>query len=273
MERQELIDTIKEKRSFLCVGLDTDINRIPEEFLQHDNPMLAFNKAIIDITSPYCVAYKPNTAFYEQYGSEGWKTLEQTLEYIPNGIMKIADAKRGDIGNTSRQYAKAFFDNLNADALTIAPYMGRDSVQPFMEWKEKWTVLLAVTSNEGSADFQQQQLKTEELLYEKVVKTAMNWSDSEKLMFVVGATAGEHIRRVREMAPDNFFLVPGVGAQGGSLSDVATKGMTADCNLLVNASRSIIYAKNSANFEDAVRSACEKLQREMEQLLSARGVI
>lgn len=273
MNKQALIDTIRHKKSFLCVGLDTDIDRIPKKFLQYDNPVLTFNKAIIDITAPHCVAYKPNAAFYERYGWEGVKTLQETLDYIPKGILKIVDAKRGDIGNTSAHYARAVFDTMNADAITVAPYMGRDSVTPFFEWKNKWVILLAVTSNEGSQDFQMLHNVEGQALYEKVVEESQKWGSSEQMMFVVGATVGEHIERVRSIAPDYFFLVPGVGAQGGSLSEVARLGMTRDCGLLVNASRSIIYADNSANFEDAVATACQSLQGEMSQLLSEHGVI
>lgn len=273
MNRSELIAQIKSKRSFLCVGLDTDIDRIPRKFLDYDNPVLAFNKAIIDLTAPYCVAYKPNTAFYERYGSEGWKTLEETLNYIPDNCLKIADAKRGDIGNTSGYYAQAFFEALNADAITVAPYMGKDSVVPFLGWKEKWVILLALTSNAGSADFQTRANSEGQLLYEEVLAKACEWATPEQMMFVVGATNGEHIGRIRAQVPHHFFLVPGVGAQGGDLQEVARYGMTADCGLLVNASRSIIYAENSAKFEEAVTAACRSLQGQMEQLLEVHNVL
>src|SRR5690554_3286107 len=273
MNRQTLIAEIKRKRSFLCVGLDTDIDRIPKKFLKYDNPVLEFNKVIIDLTSKYCVAYKPNTAFYEKYGSRGWKTLEDTFAYMPDNILKIADAKRGDIGNTSAQYARAFFDTLHADAVTVAPYMGSDSVNPFLEWKDKWVILLAVTSNSGSSDFQMQPLGQGMPLYQKVVQTAIQWGDPGQMMLVVGATAGDHIRKVRDLAPEHFFLVPGVGAQGGDLKEVARNAMTKNCGLLVNLSRSVIYADNSANFEEAVVSACEAVQLEMEQLLKEHHVL
>ncbi len=273
MTKTQLIEAIKSKRSFLCVGLDTDIHRIPKKFLQYDNPVLEFNKAIIDLTAPYCVAYKPNTAFYERDGWKGWKTLEETFHHIPEGVFKIADAKRGDIGNTSEHYARAFFENMNADSVTVAPYMGNDSVAPFLKWKDKWVILLAITSNAGSHDFQLQSLDNGGLLYERVVKTATGWGTSEQMMFVVGATTGDHIRKMRTLAPDYFFLVPGVGAQGGDLHQVAQNGMTKDCGLLVNLSRSVIYADNSANFEEAVVSACKQIQQEMEQLLIRHHVV
>jgi orotidine-5'-phosphate decarboxylase len=273
MNRKALVEQILRKRSFLCVGLDTDIERIPEKFRNYANPVLAFNEAIVEITSPYCVAYKPNTAFYECHGWQGWKTLEDTLRFIPESHLTIVDAKRGDIGNTSLKYAKAFFEQMNADALTVAPYMGSDSVQPFLEYKDKWLILLAVTSNEGSNDFQLQQMDNGDMLFEKVVKTAQKWGSPENLMFVVGATRSGQLARMREIAPENFFLVPGVGAQGGSLEDVAAQAMTNECGLLVNASRSIIYAGNSANFEQEVENACLELQQQMEQLLIARGLV
>lgn len=273
MNKQQIFDEIKRKRSFLCVGLDSDIDRIPKKFLKYDDPVLAFNKTIIEITAPYCVAYKPNTAFYERYGATGWKTLESTFELIPENILRIADAKRGDIGNTSGYYAHAAFEALNADAITVAPYMGEDSVKPFLAWKNKWVILLAITSNPGGAEFQQQKLVSGELLYEKVVKTSQTWGSSENLMYVVGATNGEHIDRMRELAPDHFFLVPGVGAQGGSLAEVARRGMNDSCGLLVNASRSVIYADNSSNFEEAVEQSCKALQSEMEGILLQRGLI
>lgn len=273
MTKADLIATIKEKRSFLCVGLDTDIRRIPKKFLAFEDPVLAFNKTIIEITAPYAVAYKPNTAFYENTGSKGWKTLEDTFAAMPADVLKIADAKRGDIGNTSNQYAEAGFNILGADAITVAPYMGSDSVQPFLEWKDKWTILLAVTSNAGSSDFQTLKLENGNTLYSEVVQRAKNWGSSDQLMFVVGATSGKHIGEMRSLAPDHFFLVPGVGAQGGSLSEVASQGMNDDCGLLVNASRSILYADNSLKFEEAVESVCRKLQKQMEEALVRKGII
>lgn len=273
MNKAALIAEIKRKRSFLCVGLDTDIDRIPKQFLSYENPVLEFNKVIIDLTAPYCVAYKPNTAFYERYGWKGWKTLEDTFDHIPENIFKIADAKRGDIGNTSAHYARAFFDALNADAVTVAPYMGSDSVEPFLQWKDKWVILLAVTSNAGSKDFQLLRDGDGKALYEKVIETSREWGSDEQLMLVVGATAGEHIRKVRQLAPDHFFLVPGVGAQGGDLKEVTKNGMNKECGLLVNLSRSVIYADNSRNFEEAVVSACQSVQQEMEQLLMEHQVL
>jgi orotidine-5'-phosphate decarboxylase len=273
MNKQEIFEQIKLKRSFLCVGLDTDIDRIPKQFLKYDNPVLEFNKAIIEITAPYAVAYKPNTAFYERYGAAGWNTLHETIACMPANVLKIADAKRGDIGNTSGYYAKAFFETMQADAVTVAPYMGADSVLPFLEWKNKWTILLALTSNAGSADFQLIATTSGSSLYEEVVQQAVNWGDSDQLMFVVGATNAVHLSKMRKLAPDHFFLVPGVGAQGGSLADVAKYGMNDNCGLLVNASRSIIYADNSANFEESVELACKSLQAEMESLLKQHGLI
>lgn len=273
MNKNDLVAEIRAKRSFLCVGLDTDIDRIPKKFLEYANPVLEFNKVIIDLTAPYCVAYKPNTAFYERYGAEGWKTLEETLKYIPDNCLKIADAKRGDIGNTSGYYAQAFFETLNADAVTVAPYMGKDSVVPFLGREEKWVILLALTSNTGSADFQTQANAQGRMLYEEVLGKASEWATPDQMMFVVGATNGEHIGRIRKQVPNHFFLVPGVGAQGGDLHEVAKYGMTSDCGLLVNASRSIIYAENSANFEEAVIAACTSLQGQMAQLLEAHGVL
>jgi len=273
MNKAELIEQIKIKRSFLCVGLDSDLSKIPSKFLKYQNPILEFNKAIIEIASPYCVAFKPNSAFYELNGAKGWVTLEQTFRQIPDNIFKIADAKRGDIGNTSEYYAQAFFDEIGADALTIAPYMGADSVTPFVNHPDKWAIVLAITSNQGSSDFQQLQLADGRFLFEEVVRKSMEWSTSNLLMFVVGATRGEFLSKMRSIAPDYFFLVPGVGAQGGSLAEVANLAMNDECGLIVNASRSIIYPEYSDNFEHAVENACIEMQREMEQLLLKKGII
>jgi orotidine-5'-phosphate decarboxylase len=273
MNKSELIAQIKSKRSFLCVGLDTDLSKIPAKFLSYQNPILEFNKVIIDIAAPFCVAFKPNSAFYEQHGNNGWSALEQTFKHIPKNIFKIADAKRGDIGNTSTYYANAFFDQMGADALTIAPYMGADSVQPFLTKTDKWAILLAITSNTGSCDFQQLKLEDGRFVFEAVVERAIKWATSEQLMFVVGATRGELLFRMRQLAKDYFFLVPGVGAQGGDLSEVAELAMNEECGLLVNASRSIIYPEYSDNFELAVEKACIEMQQEMEQLLLKKGII
>lgn len=254
MNRQQIIEQIRKKGTFLCVGLDTDIKKIPEHLLTEEDPMFAFNKAIIDATAPYCVAYKPNTAFYESRGTEGWQTLERTVNYLrtnyPDHFI-IADAKRGDIGNTSSLYARAFFENMGVDAITVAPYMGFDSVKPFMDYEGKWVILLALTSNPGSRDFQFLTDMTGTRLFEHVLETAQKWGTTENLMFVVGATQGAMFAEVRRVAPQSFLLVPGVGAQGGSLEEVAKWGMTPECGLLVNSSRGIIYASSGTDFADA----------------------
>jgi orotidine-5'-phosphate decarboxylase len=262
MTKQELIEQIRLKESFLCVGLDPDMSKIPAHLLEMDDPIFEFNKAIIDATHPYAVAFKPNTAFFECHGSKGWDSLEKTINYIPNECMIIADAKRGDIGNTSTYYAKTFFETLKADAVTVAPYMGSDSVLPFTKFDGKWVVLLALTSNEGAKDFQ---LKAGEhgLLFENVLKTSMQWASSEKMMFVVGATRAEDIAEVRKLAPDYFFLVPGVGAQGGSLEDVVKYGANKECGLLVNSSRGIIYASSGLDFANEAKKEALKIQNQM----------
>ena len=275
MNKQQLIKQIKQKRSFLCVGLDTDINKIPQTLQAMEDPIFEFNKQIINKTAEYAVAYKPNTAFYEVYGSKGWQSLERTIQYIRINhpeIFIIADAKRGDIGNTSANYAKAFFNSLNADALTVAPYMGKDSVEPFLNFEDKWVILLALTSNKGSQDFQYLNVG-ERMLHEQVLQTATTWADSEKMMFVVGATHPEELGKIREMLPDYFFLVPGVGAQGGDLQAVAKFGLSKDCGLLVNSSRGIIYASNDFDFADRAGDAARKMQQEMELLLQTHGII
>jgi orotidine-5'-phosphate decarboxylase len=265
MNKLELIDQIKNKRSFLCVGLDTDITKIPKHLLACDDPIFEFNKQIIDATNEFCVAYKPNTAFYEAYGMAGWKSLERTINYIKEKYPKqfsIADAKRGDIGNTSGMYAKAFFENLNFDAITVAPYMGQDSVQPFLEYKNKWTILLAHTSNIGAKDFQS--LKNEnEFLYETVLRKSMLWGNSNNMMYVVGATQADSLAVIRKIIPDHFLLVPGVGTQGGSLSTVAKHGINKEIGLLVNSSRAILYANTDISFAEAARDEAEKIQKEM----------
>ncbi len=269
MNKQQLIEQIQKKKSFLCVGLDTDINKIPQDLLALEDPVFEFNKQIITKTAEFAVAYKPNTAFYEVYGAKGWQSLERTIQYIKinyPGIFIIADAKRGDIGNTSANYAKAFFNTLKADALTVAPYMGKDSVEPFLGFEDKWVILLALTSNAGSKDFQY--LNTgERLLYQQVLQTATTWASSEKMMFVVGATHPEELGEIRQLLPDYFFLVPGVGAQGGDLQTVAKYGLNKDCGLLVNSSRGIIYASNKFDFADRAAEEAQKLQRQMAAVL------
>lgn len=276
MTRQQLIENIRSKGSFLCVGLDTDIKKIPEHLRDKEDPIFEFNKAIIDATAAYCVAYKPNTAFYESLGVKGWEALGRTVAYIrenyPDQFI-IADAKRGDIGNTSSLYARAFFENLDVDALTVAPYMGFDSVKPFMEYDGKWVILLALTSNPGSHDFQFMTDMTGTRLFEHVLETARKWGGEDKLMFVVGATQGAMFSEVRRVAPDNFLLVPGVGAQGGSLEDVVKWGINRDCGLLVNSSRGIIYASQGEDFAEAAASEARKLRDHMTMLLSVHGIV
>lgn len=276
MNRKELIEQIKKKGSFLCVGLDTDIKKIPEHLLSCEDPIFEFNKAIIDATADYCVAYKPNVAFYESLGVAGWNALDKTVKYLrenyPDQFI-IADAKRGDIGNTSSLYARAFFENLQVDALTVAPYMGEDSVKPFIAYDGKWVILLALTSNPGSRDFQFMAQNDGERLFEMVLEKAQRWGNEDNLMFVVGATQGEMFADVRRVASRSFLLVPGVGAQGGSLEDVAKWGMTTECGLLVNSSRGIIYASHGEDFAEAAAAEARKLRDHMSILLSTRGVI
>ena len=267
MNRQELVNQINTKRSFLCIGLDTDINKIPKFLLKFDDPVYEFNRQIIAATHDLCVAYKPNLAFYESQGVMGLLSMQKTLGQIPPDIFTIADAKRGDIGNTSSMYAKSFFEHYGFHSVTVAPYMGSDSVKPFLEFKDKWVIVLALTSNEGAADFQLVDSSSGEKLYEKVIRKCMTWATPEQLMFVVGATKAESLANIRLMAPDNFLLVPGVGAQGGSLADVAKYGMNKDCGLLVNASRSILYASNGEDFADKAREEALKMQKEMAVLM------
>lgn len=266
MTRNQIIEQIRKKRSFLCVGLDTDLDLIPDCLKNHPNPVVEFNKRIIEATHDLCVAYKPNTAFYESRGVKGWEDLVQTSALIPKDCLSIADAKRGDIGNTSTRYAQAFFDvslsGMDFDAVTIAPYMGSDSVKPFLAFKGKWVIVLALTSNEGIADFQNLQ-QNDMHLFEFVIQKANTWASAEQLMFVVGATRGEAFKTIRKHAPHNFLLVPGVGAQGGSLAEVCQYGMTKDCGLLVNASRSIIYASKGDDFAEKAREEALKIQQEM----------
>lgn len=272
MTRKELIEQIRIKQSFLCVGLDTDLSKIPPHLLETEDPIFEFNKAIIDATKDFAVAYKPNIAFYECYGPKGWESLKKTIDYIPKNIFTIADAKRGDIGNTSTYYAKTFFDYLNCDSVTVAPYMGEDSVTPFLEFDNKWVILLALTSNKGANDFQFTQDANGEELYKKVLRKSCEWGSDENLMFVVGATRAEGIGEVRKMVPNHFFLVPGVGAQGGSLEDVANYGWNKDCGLLVNSSRGIIYASNGHDFAEKAAVEAEKLQQEMAKIILEKGL-
>ncbi|UCS95159.1 orotidine-5'-phosphate decarboxylase [Echinicola marina] len=267
MDKQSLFKQIQGKSSFLCVGLDTDLAKIPSHLLKEKDPIFEFNKQIIDHTADYAVAYKPNIAFYEALGPKGWESLQRTLEYIPKDIFTISDAKRGDIGNTSKLYAKAFFEQMNFDAVTVAPYMGKDSVSPFLEFGGKWVILLALTSNEGSKDFQVLETEGGKPLFQQVLEKSQEWGSDENLMYVVGATRGEKIAEVRKYAPDHFFLVPGVGAQGGSLQEVAQYGMNKECGLLVNSSRGIIYASGGEDFGAKAGTAARALQVEMSQLL------
>ena len=266
MRRDQLIQQIREKNSFLCVGLDTDISKIPAHLLSEGDPVYEFNKQIIDATHDLCVAYKINTAFYEAMGVKGWQALEKTVQYIPSTHFKIADAKRGDIGNTSSQYAKAFFETLPFDAITVAPYMGSDSVKPFLDYEGKWTIVLGLTSNEGSGDFQQKKLGAH-YLYEEVISRTAEWGTKDNLMFVAGATKASELAVIRKIIPDHFLLIPGVGAQGGSLEEVVKYGMTKDCGLLVNASRAIIYASQKEDFAGEARKIAMQYQTEMKGYL------
>ena len=278
MTKQELFENIQRKKSFLCVGLDTDINKIPEHlFDESEDSIFEFNKAIIDATADLCVAYKPNLAFYESLGLEGWEVLERTVDYIrenyPDQFI-IADAKRGDIGNTSAMYARTFFGNMEFDSVTVAPYMGADSVTPFLTYEGKWVTLLALTSNKGAFDFQfMKDAETGERLFEKVLKTSLQWGTDENMMYVVGATKAEMLSDIRTIVPEHFLLVPGVGAQGGSLAEVAKYGLNSSCGLLVNSSRQIIYASSDADYAKAARLEAEKVQAEMEQILRQANLI
>ena len=273
MTKKELVEQIKKKKSFLCVGLDTDLKSIPAHLKDEKDPVLAFNKAIIDATKDFCVAYKPNIAFYEAMGAHGWETLSETMDYIPSDIFTIADAKRGDIGNTSDQYANAFFGTYNFDSITLSPYMGADSVLPYFKYKGKWVISLALTSNASAMDFQTKTLSNGKMLFEEVLETSKQWGDSDNLMFVVGATRGELIQKVREIVPDSFLLVPGVGAQGGSLEEVVEYGMNAEVGLLVNSSRGIIYASNGVDFAEKASQSALEIQQKMERLLQGKGVL
>ncbi|MBR6698600.1 MAG: orotidine-5'-phosphate decarboxylase [Bacteroidaceae bacterium] len=275
MTRQELIQNIKAKRSFLCVGLDTDLKKIPAHLLNEEDPIFAFNKAIIDATAAYCVAYKPNLAFYEAFGVKGLMAFEKTVRYIQENYPDqfiIADAKRGDIGNTSAMYARTFFEEYNLDSVTVAPYMGEDSVTPFLGYDGKWVILLALTSNKGSHDFQLTESTDGEKLFQKVLRKSQEWAGNDQMMYVVGATQGQAFEEIRKIVPDHFLLVPGIGAQGGSLSEVCKYGMTQECCLLVNSSRAIIYADNTENFASAAAEAAKAVQQEMAAELDSRGV-
>jgi len=268
MTRHQLVEQIFKKRSYLCVGLDTDISKIPKHLLSEPDPVFAFNKAIIDATKELCVAYKINTAFYEALGVRGWEAMEKTVHYIGNEHFKIADAKRGDIGNTSDQYAKAFFETLPFDAITVAPYMGEDSVKPFLQHKNKWAIVLGLTSNKGANDFEMLH-SGGEFLYEKVLQTVSLWGTPENLMFVIGATQASEFASIRKLSPHHFYLVPGVGTQGGSLKEISGKAMTKDCGLLVNVSRGIIFASSGENFAADARAAATEYRNEMQNYLGA----
>lgn len=284
MTRQQLVEQIFLKKTYLCVGLDTDLTKIPKHLLSAPDPIFEFNKQIIDATKDFCVAYKINTAFYEAEGLKGWEAMQKTVNYIPSSHFKIADAKRGDIGNTSSQYAKAFFNTLNFDAITVAPYMGEDSVKPFLEYKGKWTILLGLTSNSGADNFELQKItkqieildegmhtrkQEESYLYEVVLKTASHWGAEDNLMFVVGATQVEEFINIRKLTPNHFYLVPGVGAQGGSLKEISEKAMTKDCGLLVNTSRAVIYASAGEDFAAVAAEIAKKYADEMKLYLPA----
>lgn len=270
MTTQQIIAQIRKKNSFLCIGLDVDLDKIPKHLLSEEDPIFAFNKAIIDATHHLCVAYKPNTAFYEAFGLKGWKSLEKTINYLNEKhpeIFTIADAKRGDIGNTSSMYAKAFLDGLGFDSITVAPYMGKDSVEPFLAFEDKHTILLALTSNQGAFDFQTLKVNDQEL-YKEVITVSKTWKNSESLMYVVGATKAEYLAEIRQIIPDSFLLVPGVGAQGGSLEEVCKFGMNANVGLLINSSRGIIYASNGEDFAEAAKQNAKVIQQQMEAILA-----
>lgn len=275
MTRKELIASIQRKRSFLCVGLDTDLKKVPAHLLQEEDPVFAFNKAIIDATAPYCVAYKPNLAFYESMGVKGWIALEKTVAYLrenyPDQFI-IADAKRGDIGNTSAMYARTFFEEMNLDAVTVAPYMGEDSVTPFLGYEGKWVILLALTSNKGSHDFQLTEDAQGEKLFEKVLRKSQEWAGNDQMMYVVGATQGKAFEDIRRIAPNHFLLVPGIGAQGGSLEEVCKYGMTSECGLIVNSSRAIIYADATERFAQVAGEKAREVQAQMAQELDKYGI-
>ena len=275
MDKKQLFENIKAKKSFLCVGLDTDIKKIPQHLLKEEDPIFAFNKAIIDATAPYCIAYKPNLAFYESMGVKGWISFENTIKYLNENYSShfiIADAKRGDIGNTSAMYARTFFEEMNIDSVTVAPYMGEDSVSPFLTYPNKWVILLALTSNKGSHDFQLTADSNGERLFEKVLRQSQNWGNDENMMYVVGATQGKMFEDIRKVAPNHFLLVPGIGAQGGSLEEVCKYGMNSTCGLIVNSSRAIIYADSTENFAKVAAEKAKEVQQQMETELSKAGL-
>lgn len=273
MNRKELIEQIRTKKSFLCIGLDTDITKIPAHLLDAEDPVFEFNKQIIDATKEYCVSYKINTAFYESRGIAGWQSLIRTWNYLPKDTFSIADAKRGDIGNTSEMYAKAFFQaessGMSFDSVTVAPYMGADSVKPFLKFENKWVIVLALTSNEGSKDFQFLPVAEDTMVFERVIQTVASWGTNDNIMFVVGATRGESFLTIRKHAPEHFLLVPGVGAQGGNLQDVCKYGMNKDCGLLINSSRAVIYASSGEDFAEAAAAEARKVQNEMKLILES----
>ena len=276
MTRQELINQIREKQSFLCVGLDTDLKKVPQHLLAEDDPIFAFNRAIIDATAPYCVSYKPNLAFYEAFGVKGLMAFEKTIKYLKENYPRhfiIADAKRGDIGNTSAMYARTFFEEYDVDSLTVAPYMGEDSVTPFLGYEGKWVILLALTSNKGSHDFQLTEDTQGERLFEKVLRQSQQWADDKQMMYVVGATQGRMFEDIRRLVPHHFLLVPGVGAQGGSLQEVCQYGMNSDCGLLVNSSRGIIYASQGEDFAKVAAEKAQELQQQMAAELQKAGIV
>ncbi|MDE1191961.1 MAG: orotidine-5'-phosphate decarboxylase [Arachidicoccus sp.] len=268
MNIQELISLIRQKKSYLCVGLDTDISKLPAHLKDHKNAVVEFNKAIIDATKDYCAAYKINTAFYESQGVKGWEAMEETLHYIGNTHFTIADAKRGDIGNTSAQYAKAFFETLPFDSVTVAPYMGEDSIKPFLEYENKTTIVLGLTSNKGADDFELQKMEDGGKLYEKVLQKIASWATPQNLMFVIGATQAEELKHIRTLLPEHFFLVPGVGAQGGSLKEVSRYGLNKNCGLLINASRAVIFASDKEDFAEKAAEAAKNYHEEMQLYLS-----
>ena len=267
MNKKELIDQIRIKKSFLCIGLDTDISKIPKFLLEFEDPIFEFNKRIIDSTKDICVAYKPNIAFYEAMGVKGWESLKKTVDYIPKDIFTIADAKRGDIGNTSKKYAQTFFATYNFDSITVAPYMGIDSLIPFLNFKNKWTIVLGLTSNEGSSSFQNLALKNGNKLYQEVIKISSEWGNSNNMMYVVGATKSEDFKKIRKILPEHFLLIPGIGAQGGDLKEVISNGINKDVGILINSSRGIIYAGDQENFDFKSREEALKIQQEMSKYL------
>ncbi|MBI2258511.1 MAG: orotidine-5'-phosphate decarboxylase [Flavobacteriia bacterium] len=273
MNKKQLVEQIIKKKSFLCVGLDTDIEKIPSHLLTYEDPIFEFNKQIIDATSPFCIAYKPNIAFYESLGIQGWMSLKKTIEYIPKNCFTIADAKRGDIGNTSKYYAKTFFEWLSFDAITLSPYMGEDSISPYLNWKGKWSIVLALTSNAGAMDFQFIMDENQKPLYQRVIEKTQQWGTEENLMFVIGATRSEEIAEARKRAKNHFFLIPGYGAQGGSLQDVCSYALNEEVGILVNSSRGIIYASSQKDFALRAGEEAQKIQKEMEQILFDKGFV